>query len=205
MSFAAAFWLPSRDEVTTAEPRPRDLPDDDLLAALGRGLAEAPEAELLAAADTLTAIHGPAPAGTAAAYDWRALSVRQPWANAILRGPKDVENRATKTNRRGPILIHSSQHYDHSRGPAPALDRWMRSGGAPCDWTFGAILGVATVEDCHRCDGSCSEWAEPESWHWVLGGRQLLPEPVLCRGALGFWRPTPDVLAAVLKQIGGAP
>jgi hypothetical protein len=66
VSFAAAFWLPSRDEVTTAEPRPRDVSDDDLLAALNSGLAEAPETELLAAADTLTAIHGPTPADLAA-------------------------------------------------------------------------------------------------------------------------------------------
>ena len=41
-------------------------------------------------------------------------------------------------------------------------------------------------------------------WHWVLDERRALPEPVPARGALGFWRPAADTLAAVLRQIGAA-
>jgi len=39
---------------------------------------------------------------------WRALSIRQPWAYAILHLGKDIENRPWRTNFRGPLLIHAS-------------------------------------------------------------------------------------------------
>jgi ASCH domain len=42
----------------------------------------------------------------------RALSVRQPWAEQILNGEKDVENRSYLTHPRGPLLIHASKTMD---------------------------------------------------------------------------------------------
>lgn len=37
----------------------------------------------------------------------KALSIRPPWADLILSGQKDIENRTWRTNYRGPLLIHS--------------------------------------------------------------------------------------------------
>lgn len=39
----------------------------------------------------------------------RALSVRQPWAWAILHAGKDVENRSWATGYRGELLIHAGK------------------------------------------------------------------------------------------------
>lgn len=39
----------------------------------------------------------------------RILSVRQPWAFAIARGWKPIENRSWPTDYRGPLLIHASK------------------------------------------------------------------------------------------------
>ena len=173
------------------------LPDDTLMAAVGGMLA---------------AVEPPAPIDTQAlTYDWRALTVRQPWADAIVHGPKNVENRTTRTHRRGLVLIHAGLRYDAHHCSAP-LSRFLQriSDGkcpdraSPAGMVYGAIVGTAFIEDCHRCDGSCSSWAEPGAWHWVLGQRRDLPVPVPARGALGFWRPDAGVLAAVLKQIGAA-
>ena len=36
----------------------------------------------------------------------KALSIRQPWAWYILYAGKDVENRGTRWNYRGPVLLH---------------------------------------------------------------------------------------------------
>jgi hypothetical protein len=36
-----------------------------------------------------------------------AISVRQPWANAIMLA-KDIENRSRYFSHRGPLLIHAS-------------------------------------------------------------------------------------------------
>lgn len=39
----------------------------------------------------------------------KVLSVRQPWAWALIFGGKDIENRSWKTKYRGPVAIHTSQ------------------------------------------------------------------------------------------------
>ena len=42
----------------------------------------------------------------------KALSIRQPWAWAIIHAGKDVENRPWGTRYRGPLLIHASKTLD---------------------------------------------------------------------------------------------
>ncbi len=36
------------------------------------------------------------------------LSIRQPYAWAVVHGIKDIENRSWRTHYRGPLLIHAS-------------------------------------------------------------------------------------------------
>lgn len=42
----------------------------------------------------------------------KCLSIRQPWAWAILYAGKDIENRTWFTYHRGPFLLHASKTYD---------------------------------------------------------------------------------------------
>lgn len=42
----------------------------------------------------------------------KALSIKQPWAELILRGVKDVENRTWETAYRGQLLIHAGKRID---------------------------------------------------------------------------------------------
>lgn len=42
----------------------------------------------------------------------KALSVRQPWAWAIVSGHKTIENRSWQTTYRGPLLIHAGRTFD---------------------------------------------------------------------------------------------
>lgn len=165
------------------------LPDDTLMAAVGGMLA---------------AVEPPAPIDTAAlTYDWRALTLRQPWATWVALKAKPTENRTRKTDRRGPVLIHAGLGFDE--------DAWHRV-GVPRKLPLlhslpaGAIVAVASITDCHEAAGCCAPWGEagPGVWHWVLDDVRGLPQPVPARGALGFWRPDADTLAAVLKQIGAA-
>lgn len=182
-----------------------------------RDLTAAPDRALLAAVGgMLAAVEPPTQdAGRAPLLaDWRALTVRQPWAAAIVHGPKNIENRTQQTHRRGLVLIHAGMSVDREApGRSPALTRWLRPMTDASNLTvLGAIVGVARIVDCHPAKawwrgGCCSPWGEsgPDSesvWHWVLDERRALPEPVPARGALGFWRPAADTLAAVLRQIG---
>lgn len=42
----------------------------------------------------------------------RALTIRQPWAWAIIHGGKDIENRSWNTKHRGPLVIHAGMGFD---------------------------------------------------------------------------------------------
>ena len=124
-----------------------------------------------------------------------ALSVRQPWAWAILHGGKDVENRDWRRPNpgltfRGRVALHASSgmtqdEYDaimpRSAPPIPPPHLLVR----------GAIIGHVTIMDIIRDpnrDMIKSEW-----FHGPVGLMLHDPvaiDPIPCAGALGFfaWR-----------------
>ena len=122
-----------------------------------------------------------------------ALSIRQPWAWAIIHAGKDVENREWPTKMRGPICIHAAkssawQEWDEATGfmhfdmgiVAP-----LRSGIA-----MGGIIGTAEIVDC--VEASDSPWFFGR-YGFVL--RNVQPVDFIpVRGALGFfdWREMAD-------------
>ena len=125
-----------------------------------------------------------------------ALSIRQPWAWAIIHAGKDLENRKTLFSHRGLTLIHASAgmtfdeyddagHFMNEIGvldvpPLTSLER-------------GGIIGAVEIVD------SVKESDSP----WWMGPRALVlrnPRPIPfipCRGTVAplFWTPTPSVLA----------
>lgn len=123
----------------------------------------------------------------------RALTIKQPWADAITHGTKRVENRTWNTNYRGPILIHAGAAYDKTAivyGHQPNV----RS----------AIIATADITDCHFDTGAepcCSEWAHSGVYHWQLANVRPLAEPVPCNGRLGLWTPMQEVQDTVRAQL----
>lgn len=148
----------------------------------------------------------------------RVLTVRQPWAWAIIHGGKDVENRVRNIagDYRGQVAIHVAQAIDtqamtqptealkdaaalHARRHPDPLD------GGPWFNNRGAIIGVIDLVGVHdsRGDGcgtrrgtarlgelipQCSDWAEPWAHHLVLANPRPLSEPIPFKGALGLRR-----------------
>ncbi|MDA8231309.1 MAG: ASCH domain-containing protein [Magnetospirillum sp.] len=106
-----------------------------------------------------------------------ALSIRQPWANRILVGGKDIENRTWRTSFRGPVLIHAAQAIDPFAGEDAALG--MRRGG---------IVGVMEIVDC--VTQSASPWFGGPYGFVLCNPRPLRFAP--CRGKLGFFTPAID-------------
>ena len=90
-----------------------------------------------------------------------ALSVRQPWAWALLYGGKTVENRTWARRARGRIWIHASSGRE-SRDAVEKAVSLVAQGGKCNDREAlehyrehnqrGAILGSMTLTDCHRLD-----------------------------------------------------
>lgn len=44
----------------------------------------------------------------------KAITVRQPWAWAIIHAGKDIENRSWKTKTRGRVAIHAASGMTHA-------------------------------------------------------------------------------------------
>jgi len=103
----------------------------------------------------------------------KALSVRQPWAWAILNG-KPVENRGWPTRFTGPFLIHASKTFDHA-GYSWILDnRHLFSTAIPNrdDFKMGGIVGKAKMIDCVNSYDSPFFFGP---WGFVLKDAKPLP------------------------------
>ena len=70
-----------------------------------------------------------------------ALSIRQPYAEQILRGTKKVEYRNMSTKKRERVYIYAS------RTPAPAR-YWREIGLKPGELPTGVLVGTVEIVDC---------------------------------------------------------
>jgi len=114
----------------------------------------------------------------------KALTVIQPWAQLIVEGVKDVENRSWNTKYRGRLYIHAGKS---KRWP------WLAPRHAQYDHrtiTYGAILGAVTLLDVIR--DSASRFAEKGAYHWLLADPVQFAESIPMRGRQGLWTPAPD-------------
>jgi hypothetical protein len=104
-----------------------------------------------------------------------ALSVRQPHAEAILRGIKRVEYRSFATHRRGRVLLYAS------RIPVDDVAGWMRKYGMEQEEYDGLPRGVV-VGSVELFDSNGGEWylRHPERAVKLLEPRNR-PQPVWFR------------------------
>ena len=122
----------------------------------------------------------------------KTLSIKQPWAWAIIHGGKDVENRTWTTNYRGPLLIHASKTFDN------AGYNWLVE-NAICNekihlciddvpsqegFQMGGIIGMVNLKKMVRST-DYSPWMFGP-WGWVLES----PKPtefIPYKGRLGLF------------------
>lgn len=115
-----------------------------------------------------------------------AISIRQPWADAIIHHGKDVENRNWPTRFRGLVLIHAAKAW----GPSERDDRWSVK-NIIGDWPqtpsvnplLGGIIGRAEIVDC--VTDMHSKWFFGR-YGFVLRNAEPLPF-FPCKGQLGFF------------------
>ena len=129
----------------------------------------------------------------------KALTIRQPWAWAIMSGLKIIENRTWKTPYRGELLIHAG------RGASVKLPGNKLPDGTPIpdDLPRGFALGVVDLIDIlpvEECDPDNPFAIGP--WCWVLSRPRPLASPIACKGALSLWRPPAAVLEAARHAAG---
>lgn len=126
----------------------------------------------------------------------KALSIQQPWAEAILSGVKAVENRRWGTHYRGPLIVHAGQTYDH-QGAAWMAEHRPRFAAVAGSGGRGAFLGV--VELLHVWppgEGPLDPWRDRRQFGWKLGRVAMFARPLPGRGQLSLFDPPAPVLAA---------
>lgn len=132
----------------------------------------------------------------------KVLTVKQPWAELICLGIKDVENRSWRCPKKfigERVLIHAAKKsYD---GPLDfdqikAIDGFIYKKNVsrekvsilnpPEMWNTSAIIGSVEIVDC--VTNHPSVWAVDEWYNWVLANPVLFDKPILdVMGKLSFW------------------
>lgn len=119
----------------------------------------------------------------------KALSLRQPWAWAVVEAGKDVENRRWNTKFRGDFLIHAAsgwtkKQYRDSRAWIETLKdqegvRLVKEVPPMALLERGGIVGVATLVDVLPPSDTLSffprPWHVPGQWGFVLENVRPLP------------------------------
>lgn len=117
----------------------------------------------------------------------KALSIRQPWADAIIWHGKDVENRSWRTDFRGPVLIHAAKAWGpQERADLAFVEDMTATKLEDVDRPLlGGIVGQAEIVDC--VEEMESRWFFGR-YGFVLRNAEPLPfQP--CKGRLGFFTP----------------
>jgi hypothetical protein len=154
----------------------------------------------------------------------RILTVRQPWAWAIIHGGKTVENRTRNIagSYRGPVAIHAGKAFDYDAfgddGPMGDILADALATGKEIIFEPGAIIGIVDLAEVHnstrqetqhptcwapnenlmdRGIGYCSPWAQSGATHLVLANPRPLAEPIPYAGTLGL-RELPDQITELV-------
>ena len=126
----------------------------------------------------------------------KALSIRQPWAWAILHAGKRIENRDwSACHYRGPVLLHAAKGCTRDEySDAVEYIEWSRNdlGMPPLEVPTlamldrGGLVGIARIADVKRNPEAHRGYEVPGALGLVLADVRPLPF-VPFKGALGFF------------------
>jgi hypothetical protein len=136
----------------------------------------------------------------------KTISIKQPWANLIIDGVKDIENRTWKCPQKyvgERVLIHVSMKGANfwASDVTKQIDEYLRTQGNEYLSMRGCIIGSVEIIDC--VINHPSIWAEKTriwNWlkgeirhdvkpiyNWVLANPIKFEKPIPAKGKLSFW------------------
>lgn len=124
----------------------------------------------------------------------KAITLKQPWAWAVIFGGKDIESRSWSTKYRGPLMIHAGKAFRTDL----TMPRGVRAPHRE-ELDFGAIIGVVDLVDV--VTKSRSRWFQEDLFGFVLRNPRPLSKPVPCKGMLNLWTPMPAQLRLVRARL----
>lgn len=131
----------------------------------------------------------------------KALSIRQPWIELILRGIKDVENRSWDTKHRGLLVLHAAKTFDldlSDREDRTEYESLKNEYGINKDTlVYGALVGsievVAVTKDV------VSDWHIQGMYGWYLRNPKRFEKPVPWRGEKGLFEVNDTIFNGNIK------
>ena len=104
----------------------------------------------------------------------RAISIRQPFAELVLRGDKPIEYRSKVTHVRGRVYVYASLGRKR-------VEDWEEVGIKPYSLPTGVIVGTVEVVDCTPSDTYDGEYdwhlARPERLDTLVAPKEH-PQPI---------------------------
>lgn len=137
----------------------------------------------------------------------KALSIRQPWAWAILHAGKDIENRDWPTKFRGTVAVHAAKgmtNDEYQLAREFMIDAGVAAPDIPLAHAIrrGAIIGLVDIIDC--VDESDSLWFCGH-YGFILANPRPLPTPIPCSGTLNFWNVPVEIGRQIWAQLSPNP
>jgi ASCH domain len=108
----------------------------------------------------------------------RAISIRQPYVEQILRGTKKIEYRSIPTNIRERVYLYASLK------PADSPQGWRDVKAAPGDLPTGVIVGTVEIVGCRS-------GRQERDYRYLLARPKRLRKPLRAKNQPQpvFWRP----------------
>lgn len=127
----------------------------------------------------------------------RAISIKQPWAWAILHAGKGVENRTWSASCQAKLPTRLAIHAGKTEDVEGRLYLESRGIAVPANLPKRCLVGEVTVTACQYTESPddaadrFGPWAFGP-WCWLLTDAQAYDEPIPCKGRLGIFEVTPD-------------
>ena len=120
------------------------------------------------------------------------LSVRQPWAHALVAGWKPGDNRSWRTTYRGTLGIHAGRRRDD----AAAVDFVTRLHPelASVRLTYSGLIGTVTLVDVISTREAYEErrlrpWVKRDiEWFWLVGEPTMFSRAIPMSGQLRLFK-----------------
>jgi activating signal cointegrator 1 len=159
----------------------------------------------------------------------RAITIWQPWAQAIVCGFKRYETRSWATRYRGPILIHAAGKWTPKEMRVHEVGTYhlclaygtndSRIHRFATEMSLSAAVALAELVDCHKAESlnmPIDDFFDdrdvvnslerffgdftPGRYAWQLENVRPLT-PVQCPGKQGLWIPSPEIHDKVAEQL----